>query len=147
MMKKRFSKLLSFLLTALLIVAMAVVTVGCEKDSADGSSVSDKTVEATVLGEGETKFSLTVTESDGTSADFLIYTDQTTVGDALLNLGFISGEESQYGLYVDTVNGITVDNKTAYWAFCINGEYAMTGVDSTKIEEDAQYTLTVEEIK
>ena len=31
----------------------------------------------------------------------------------------------------------------SYWAFYIDGEYAMTGVDSTEINEDSVYTLQV----
>ena len=47
---------------------------------------------------------------------------------------------------VDTVNGITLDyNKDGkYWAFYINNEYAMTGVDSTPVEEGAAYAFVAE---
>jgi len=72
---------------------------------------------------------------------FTIQTDKDTVGAALLEHGLIAGEESQYGLYVKVVNGITADYDVdqSYWAFYINGEYAMTGVDSTEITEGAKY--------
>ena len=72
---------------------------------------------------------------------FTIQTDKDTVGAALLEHGLIAGEESQYGLYVKAVNGITADYDVdqSYWAFYINGEYAMTGVDSTEITEGAKY--------
>ena len=45
-----------------------------------------------------------------------------------------------------TVNGITADYETdgTYWAFYIDGEYAMTGVDATEINEEAVYTFVVE---
>ena len=74
---------------------------------------------------------------------FTIQTDKDTVGAALLEHGLIAGEESQYGLYVKVVNGITADYDVdqSYWAFYINGEYAMTGVDSTEITEGAKYRL------
>ena len=36
------------------------------------------------------------------------------------------------------------DTDGAYWAFYINGEYAMTGVDATSIEAGASYTLKAE---
>ena len=74
---------------------------------------------------------------------FTVKTDKDTVGAALLEHGLISGEEGPYGLYVKAVNGITADYDVdkSYWAFYINGEYAMTGVDTTKITEGVTYQL------
>ena len=44
---------------------------------------------------------------------------------------------------VDTVNGIKYDYNTdgAYWAFYVNGEYAMSGVDSTDIVDGTTYSM------
>ena len=74
---------------------------------------------------------------------FTIKTDRSIVGDALTDHGLISGEEGAYGLYIKSVNGITADYDVdqAYWAFNINGEYAMTGVDTTEIAEGTTYQL------
>lgn len=79
-------------------------------------------------------------------ASFEIHTDKTTVGEALLDVDLITGETSEYGLYVKTVNGITADYDAdqTYWAFYVNGEYATAGVDSTTIEEGATYSFKVE---
>ena len=64
----------------------------------------------------------------------------------MLEVDLIAGETSNYGLYVKTVNGITADYDVdqTYWAFYVNGEYAMAGVDSTTIEEGATYSFKVE---
>ena len=53
---------------------------------------------------------------------------------------------SRFSLYVKKVNGITADYDVdqTYWAFYINGEYGMTGVDATDIEAGATYTFKVE---
>ena len=77
---------------------------------------------------------------------FEVHTDKATVGEALLELNFIAGDDSEYGLYVKTVNGITADydKDGVYWAFYINGEYAQTGVDSTNIAEGDSYSFKVE---
>ena len=74
---------------------------------------------------------------------FTIHTDKDTVGAALLEHALIAGEEGAYGLYVKVVNGITADYDVdqSYWAFYINGEYGMTGVDTTEIDESAVYQL------
>ena len=68
------------------------------------------------------------------------------MGAALLELGLVDGEDSEFGLYIKTVNGITLDydKDGKYWAFYINGEYAMTGVDATPIEDGAIYALVAE---
>ena len=99
-----------------------------------------------VIGEGAVKFLLTVVDKDGKETAFEVHTDKEMVGDALLEEGLIEGEEGQYGLYVKTVNGMTVDYDTdgMYWAFYIDGEYAMSGVDTTAIEEGVTYTFKVE---
>ena len=88
-------------------------------------------------------FYFTVKNTDGTVTKFIIHTDKTTVGAALLELGLIAGDQSDWGLMVTTVNGITADWDTeqAYWAFYINGEYAQTGVDSTDVVADAVYEM------
>lgn len=74
---------------------------------------------------------------------FTVKTDKDTVGEALLEHGLIAGEEGAYGLYVKVVNGIVADYDVdkSYWAFYVNGEYAMTGVDTTKITQGETYRL------
>ena len=150
---KRSKKLTSFILCMVLIVAMALSTTGCNgstgKDtSADaGTDVNLQAEEnGSVLGTGSTEFSLTVVDQGGSETLFEIHTDKETVGEALLELGLIAGEESEYGLYVKTVNGITADydKDGTYWAFYINGEYASSGFDSTKITEGEIYSFKVE---
>ena len=77
---------------------------------------------------------------------FTVHTDADTVGAALLEHELIDGEEGAYGLYVKVVNGITADYDVdqTYWAFYVNGEYGMTGVDSTNVEAGATYSFKVE---
>ena len=76
----------------------------------------------------------------------MIKTDKETVGEALLENGLIAGEDGQYGLYVKTVNGITLDydKDGKYWAFYEENTYANQGVDSTPIKEGGVYTFKPE---
>jgi hypothetical protein len=99
-------------------------------------------VQDTELGEGSKTLVVKV-EVEENTVTFTIHTDAETVGQALLDLGLIAGEESQYGLYIKQVNGMTADYDIdqTYWAFYINGEYAMTGVDTTPISESEVYSL------
>ena len=150
-------KLISSLLCMMLIVAMAFTTVACKTNDngANSQSVAEaQTTEAqttaetenTVLGEGQTKFAFVVADKDGNETNFEIHTDKTVVGEALLEVGLIEGETSEYGLFVKSVNGITADYNVdqTYWAFYVNGEYATAGVDTTTIEEGATYSFRVE---
>ena len=137
----------------MLIVAMALSTVGCSNDKQDISNQSstevgtnaDTETQVTVLGEGKSKILFTVVDKDGNETNFEIHTDKETVGDALLEAGLIEGEAGDYGLYVKTVNGITADYDTdgTYWAFHVNGEYATSGVDTTPIKEGETYSFKV----
>ena len=94
------------------------------------------------FGEGARTVVVQVVVEDKT-VTFTVKTDKTIVGDALTEHGLIDGEEGPYGLYIKSVNGIAADYDVdqSYWAFNINGEYAMTGVDTTEITEGATYQL------
>lgn len=150
MQTTKFQKSLSFILSIVLIAAMALFTTGCSDNQASGLSSGSTSVvvydDGSVLGEGNTVFPLVVVDKDGNETKLEIHTDKTTVGEALIELDVIQGEESEYGLYVKVVNGISADYETdgVYWAFYINGEYAATGVDSTQIAADSTYSLKVE---
>ena len=142
-------RVLSFLLCAVLIAAMALSMMGCNEQKKEGGDTATAAVAPNgenELGQGNTTFTFAVTDKDGNTNTFLIHTDKETVGEALMEHGLLQGEEGAYGLYVKTVNGITADydvDKT-YWAFYVNGEYAMTGVDVTTVTEGATYAFKVE---
>lgn len=154
----RWKSSLSSLVCCVLIAATALLLTGCDSTQTTTGATPSVTPEATVspqvspeiqnqeLGQGQTTFTFTVVDEQGQEETYQIHTDQTTVGDALVELGLIDGEESEYGLYVKTVNGITVDYNTdgRYWAFYVDGAYAQTGVDSTQVTEGATYTFKVE---
>lgn len=141
MQKRKVKKILSFSLCLVLIAVMVLGTAGC----ADSSQTVMKTLEGGTLGEGETSFRFTVVDGEIETV-FEIFTNQTTVGGALQELGLIEGEEGPYGLYVKTVNGITYDYEKdgCYWAFYQDGAYATAGVDKTEITSGKTYTLKAE---
>lgn len=148
---KKNNFLRSFILI-LLIAALALSIVSCKVEDTSGTTTTTTTT-ATGNTEGpdekyEHTFTFEVYLKDATEPKTVqtIKTNKTTVGDALLEKGLIEGEDSQYGLYVKTVDGVYADyNETkTYWAFYINGEYAMTGVDSTNIENGAVYSFRIE---
>ncbi len=140
-----FKRILSLVLCIVLIAATALFTIGCSDNKNDGEENLNSQVEVKELGEGETKFDFVVKDIDGNKTKFLIKTDEETVGGALIKLGLIEGDESEFGLYVKKVNGIVADydkDKT-YWAFYVDGEYSMVGAESVKIEEGKVYSFEV----
>ena len=146
---KNFKQITSLFLCMMLIVAMALTTTGCgdkqeNNDSKQNQEISSEDI--TVLGEGQTTFLFTVVDKDGNKTYFEIHTDEEMVGDALLALDLIAGDDGAYGLYVKTVNGITADYDAdaTYWAFYINDAYATSGVDTTPITEGESYSFKVE---
>ena len=118
-------------LSLLLALIMVIALVGCSaKKEAPSSAVSFKVV---------------VTDLNGNETAFQYTSSAASVGEALVAEGLIEGHETEYGLYIDTVNGITADwdNDQTYWAFYINDEYATTGIDGTEIVADTTYGLTL----
>ena len=147
MKKNGLNKLLALLLALVMVLALAACG-NKEQDNGgagdDANVVTDGVVaDGATVGEGKTAFTVEVVQMDGTSIKFTVNTDKATVGEALLDLGIVAGDTTEYGLYIKTVNGVTLDYDAdgAYWAFYINGEYASTGVDATNIEAGATYTL------
>ena len=154
MQMKSNKKLKTLFLAMAFIMAATPFAAGCNGDKGKENQVAPtQTVETsekaseTVLGEGKTEVPFTVVDKEGNETVFEIHTDKETVCEALLELDLIAGEDAEYGLYVKTVNGITADydKDGTYWAFYINGEYGMTGVDVTEIVENDTYALKAEE--
>lgn len=153
MRKNNLMKKLSLILCAVFIAAMTLMTAcGDKKTNEDPTTTTGSNEQESpdndvnVLGEGEVSFTFTVVDGSGNETKYTINTDKKTVGDALLEHKLIEGEEGDYGLYVKKVNGILADydvDKT-YWAFYIDGEYAMSGVDATDIVAGETYTFKVE---
>ncbi len=129
--------------SALLVLLFVLSLVSCG-NSVDKTGLWEKAtyLKDTEFGSGAKTAVVEVKVEDQT-VTFTINTDKKTVGEALLEHKLIDGEEGPYGMYIKSVNGITADYDVdqSYWSFYVNGEYAMTGVDTTEIKEGAIYRL------
>lgn len=139
-------KLLSVIGCIVLIAATALSITGCgSKNTAEPAAPAASSADspATVLGEGSIVYFFVSVDLEGKETKYEIHTDEPLVGTALMEHGLIDGEVSTYGLYVKTVNGITLDYDLdgKYWSLLIDGEYAMTGVDMTEAVAGSTYTL------
>ena len=114
-----------------LVMSLALVACGGNADSGKDANVKGKA------------FTVVVTDLEGNETKFEYTSDAATVGEALLAEGLIQGDAGEYGLYINTVNGITADwdKDQTYWAFYENDAYAMTGMDDTAIVAGVTYKL------
>ena len=142
MKKTQRKQLLSLILCFVLIAATALTTTACDNINLKFW----ETTSGTETPAEKKNFTFIVVDKDGNETSFAITTDKATVGDALLSEELLEGDEGAYGLYVKKVNGIVADYDIdqTYWAFYINGEYAMTGVDKTEIVNGSTYSFKVE---
>lgn len=94
----------------------------------------------TELGSGKIQIEIECKAADK-SVTFTIKTDKETVGEALEESGLIPAGTSEF---IKVFNGITADYDIdkSYWAFSKNGEYMMTGADTTKISDGEHYEFT-----
>lgn len=133
-MKKRYNgkKFLYLALSLVLLAAMALSVVGCGKKEAPKG--------------GTASFQVVVTDLEGTETTFDFTSDKAMVGEVLVDEGLIEGEQGPYGMYIKSVNGVTLDwdRDQKYWSFYVNGEYATAGVDQTEITDGAVYSLKPE---
>ena len=134
-----------------LVMALSLMACGSSPAQQPGSDTDAETpvvTDGATLGEGAHSFTLEITDADGKTITATINTDEETVGAALLKLNIVQGEDSEYGLYVKTVNGITADydKDQTYWSFYIDGEYAQTGVDMTAVNDGSTYKLAMEKM-
>ena len=116
-------------LVLIAVIALSVVSCGTQKPVADGT---------------EKTFTFEAYDLDGSKLyGAEITTRAATVAEALLEKELVTGENGQFGLYVQSVCGVEAvyEKDQTYWAFYINGEYAMTGSDLTAPENGATYSF------
>ncbi len=131
----------SILLVCLLLAAAAVLALVFHFASA-------KNVQ-----KGSKECSLTVTDDSGTSKTYECSTDAEYLRQLMDELSAdqtqefsYEGSEGQYGLFINTVNGLTADydKDHAYWAIYVDGEYAQNGADTQPVNDGDKFELKYE---
>lgn len=93
---------------------------------------------------GAKELSISIFHGDGSEKEFTLHTDQEYLRGALEEQKLISGTESDFGLYVLTVDGETVDeSKQQWWMLTKDGEQVNTGVDLTPVQDGEAYEITL----
>ena len=126
-MNKRTKTILS--LVAL--VAVVAVFVGVYLAARPETVVGEKHITVELVG----KDSARTVELD---------TDEEYLGPALQSEGLIDGTQSEFGLYITTVDGYTADESAQeWWCLTKGGQSVNTGVDSTPIADGDAFELTL----
>ncbi|MCD7946679.1 MAG: DUF4430 domain-containing protein [Oscillospiraceae bacterium] len=121
----------TILVLAIVLVVVVAVILGVYLHNRPELTAGDKTITLTVI-------------TDETTNTHQISTDAVYLGAALKPGGLVAGEDSQYGLYVKTVDGITVDEaKMQWWCLTKGGAEVYTGVDETPIEDGDTFEFTL----
>lgn len=115
------------------VLALACILCFASCESTDPWANATYTAD-TAFGEGEKTLDVEVKVGEH-AVTFTLHTDKTILADALLEHGLIAGEDSEYGLYMKVVNGMTADYDVdkSYWSLYRDGEYMLTGVSQTAI--------------
>jgi len=96
------------------------------------------------VSDGDKHIVVEVVDVDGKSKEYEYDTDEEYLRDVLESAGLISGEESEYGLFVKTVDGYTAsDTNQEWWYFSKGGEMLMTGVDTTPVADGDHFEITL----
>ena len=138
-MKKLFISLISVLLTVAFILCFCACGTAVNADELWENAIY---LEDTELGTGEKTVTVEVKAGEK-SVVFTLKTDASILGDVLLEHSLIEGEEGPYGMYIKKVNGITADYDVdqSYWGFYKDGEYMITGVDTTEFSSGESFEL------
>lgn len=96
--------------------------------------------------EGTKSISIEVVNKAQESATYELTTNAEYLRQAMEEadgLTFSGTESAEFGMMVDTVNGETADWSVdaSYWAFYVNGEYAMYGIDQQPVEDGDAFSI------
>lgn len=94
---------------------------------------------------GAKKLTIEVVDDAGESETYTVQTDAEFLRQAIEETDGLTleGSESEYGLMVETVNGLTADYAAdgAYWAFYVDGTYCEYGVDTQPVSDGQAYQI------
>lgn len=128
-MNKNKKTIIAVILLAVLVAALVLVWHFFGPNSEANSF--DKTISVTVI------------HGDGSQKDFSIGTNEEFLRGALEQEKLVEGDESEYGLFITSVDGEAADSAAEQW-WCIcdgDGNMLMTGVDTTPINDGDVYQI------
>lgn len=97
---------------------------------------------------GSKSITVTVIDDKGTNTTYEQKTDAEFLREALEDIEDLTivGEESEYGLFVKTINGVTADYDVngAFWSFSVNGELCNNGIETQPVYDGDSFEISYE---
>ena len=94
--------------------------------------------------QGGKEITVNIDHLNGDDTSYTIVTDAEYLRGALEQEDLIEGTESEYGLYVLTVDGETADeSQQEWWGYSVNGAFAELGVDSQPVADGDMYDFVL----
>ena len=129
MMNKQKKKILILVLSALILVAAICVVYFLTRPQ---TNAQEKTITVQII------------VSDTNKKEYVIKTNAQYLRGALEQEKLIEGTESQYGLFVKKVGGVTADDsQKQWWCFTKGGESLAEGVDAIPIADGDHFEITL----
>lgn len=120
------------LIAVIVLVVLVAVAAVCWFAFGPSASAGDKTIV------------VEVTHKDGQTNTFEISTDEEFLRGAMEQENLIEGTESEWGLYVLTVDGETVnEDNQEWWGYTQSGEMVNYGVDTCPIADGDHFEFTL----
>lgn len=93
---------------------------------------------------GNKTITVEISHLDGTTNTYTIETDEEYLRQALEQESLIEGSDSQYGIYILTMDGETVNEaQQQWWSYTKSGEQVNYGVDSCPITDGDHYEFAI----
>ena len=128
MSKKNRSILIGVAILLVLVIAAQAVYNGARPQAQTGT----KTITVEVVHKDESR------------KEFKITTSAENLRGALDQENLVQGSESEYGLFIETVDGETADSANQeWWAVTKDGTMTETGVEGVMIADGEHYELTL----
>lgn len=95
--------------------------------------------------QGAKSITIEVVDNNANSTMYDVHTDAEYLRQAMEEADGLefSGSESEYGMMVETVNGVTADWNVdqSYWGFFVNGDYCNYGIDSQPVADGDAFQI------
>lgn len=95
--------------------------------------------------EAEKKYTITVIVVNDKAEEktFTVKTDRENLADALLDEKLVAGSDSEWGLVIDTVDGLKADYSVdqSWWALYEDGKMSEVGASSLQLKDGGVYKL------
>ena len=135
----RICRVVSLLLVLFCVAAATLTACGPRTTDLEATVIAEKEV-----GEGAKTITFTVVDGENQATVFTVHTDAEFLRGALEPHGIVAGDDTEYGLWVSTVNGITANDANQEWWKLYEGtEMSNYGVDSQAIVDGGSYTFVL----